>query len=58
MDEDFKLTPEMLAAWCAYEPIGQFKETMSFARVNGMLKHAFCAGYDAARKPLPGEGGE
>lgn len=41
---DLKITPEMNEAWCAYEPIGQITETMSFARVNGMMRHAFFSG--------------
>jgi hypothetical protein len=43
-----KITDEELAAWCDFEPAGQFKETMSFARFNGMLKHAFISGIRAA----------
>jgi hypothetical protein len=57
MDNDLKVSPEMNEAWCAFEPIGQFKETMSFARFNGMLRHAFMSGYIAARARTPAKEG-
>jgi hypothetical protein len=43
--------PEENAAWCAYEPVGQFKEAMSFAKFSGNLRHAFISGYRAALAP-------
>jgi len=48
MTEVLAVTPEMNEAWCAYEPVGQFAEHMSFARFNGMMRHAFMCGYAAA----------
>lgn len=47
-----QVTPEMQAAWCEYEPVGQFTETMSFARFNGMMRHAFLMGWVAHREHL------
>lgn len=51
-ESDIKVSSEMDEAWCRYEPIGQFKETMSFARFNGMMRHAFLSGYRSAEKVL------
>lgn len=45
-----KLPPEALRAWVEFEPIGQFAESMSFARFNGMLRHAFMSGFLASRE--------
>lgn len=48
MSTDIGVTPEMLAAWVAFDPVGQFSENISFARFNGMMRHAFMSGYVAA----------
>lgn len=53
---DEKITPQELAAWCDYEPMGQFKEAMPFARFNGHLKHAFISGLRAAPDPRADDG--
>jgi len=52
------VSPGAQQAWVDYDPVGQFAENMSFGRFNGMMRHAFLSGYQAALTAIQSQTGD